>query len=106
MFKNLARIDAFRPHGVPEKTAPAYCNDNRPGRALAAASKRAGRLRPRCHWRAVGGRLECYWQIESADETSAEAPGLSCTRNMPWRRVDRLLRFATPGKLPIRVATA
>jgi hypothetical protein len=105
MFKSLARIDAFRPHGVP-RTAPAYCNDNQLGRRLAAASKRAERLRPRCHWRAIGGRLECYWEIERADETPAEAPGPSCTRNVPWRRADRLLGLAMLGKPPIRVAVA
>ena len=105
MFKNLARIDAFRPHGVPH-TAPAYCNDNRPGRRLAAASKRAERLRPRCHWRAIGGRLECFWEIERADETPAEAPGPSCTRNVPWRLADRMLGLAMLGKPPIQVAMA
>jgi hypothetical protein len=102
MFKNRARIDAFRPHAVPQKKAPAYGNDNRPGHDL-AASKRAERPRLACHWGAAGGRLECHWQTES-DETTADVPGLSSTKNMPWRLVDGLLGLAMRGKPAVRVA--
>jgi hypothetical protein len=101
MFKNPARIDAFRPHVTPKLAAPAYCNDNRPGR-LAAAAQRAGQQRLTCHWRAAGGRLECHWQAEPADE--AEAPGPSCTRNGPQRRAARRVGFAMRGKAATRVA--
>jgi hypothetical protein len=80
MIKNLARINAFRLHVLPE-TAPAYCNDNRPRRRSAAVAKPAGRQRSPSHWATVSGRLECHWQIEAADESSAKAPGLSWTRN-------------------------
>ena len=54
-------------------TAPACCNDNHPSRRLAAAAIPAGRQRLTSHWRESGGRLECHWQIEPADETSAAA---------------------------------
>jgi hypothetical protein len=52
MFKNLARIDACRSHAAPNLAAPAYCNDNRPARRLAAAAQRAGQQRLVCHWQA------------------------------------------------------
>jgi hypothetical protein len=104
MFKNLARIDAFRSHAVPNSAAPAYCNDNRPGRRLAAAAQRAGQQRLTCHWRAAGGRLECHWQAEPADDTAAEAPGPSCTRNRPRRLAAGLSGFATRGQAATRVA--
>jgi hypothetical protein len=105
MIKNLARIDAFRPHVVPE-TAPAYRNDNRPGRRLAAAAKSAGRQRLTSHWRTVSGRLECHWQIEPADETSAEAPGPSWMKNMRWLLVGGRLAFARLRAPALRVAAA
>jgi hypothetical protein len=102
MFKNLARIDAFRSHVVPDSMAPVYCNDNRPGRRPAAASKPAGQQRLTCHWRTAGGRLECYWQTEPADD--AEAPGPSWTRNRPWRLAEGLFGFAMRGEPAVGVA--
>jgi hypothetical protein len=106
MTRNLARIDAFRLHVLPD-TAPAYCNDNRPRRRLAAAAKPAAeRQRLTSHWRECGGRLECHWQIEPADETSAEAPGLSWTRNKRRRCVDGRLGFAGLRRPAIRSAVA
>jgi hypothetical protein len=74
MIKNLAGIDAFRLRLVPD-AVPVCCNDNRPGRRLAAAATPVGRQRLTSHWGRACGRLECYWQIEPADAASAEAPG-------------------------------
>lgn len=88
MFKGLAELGAGRRHRVPQ-AAPSHCNDNRPDRRLAALSKRARPHGLTCHWHvgAAGGRLECHWQIEPADETSTEAPGQRCTtRQMLGRR--------------------
>jgi hypothetical protein len=107
MFKSLAELGAGRRHVVPE-AAPSRCNDNRPDRRPAAALQRA---RPRgltCHWQAAasGGRLECHWQIEPADETPAEAPEQSsATRQMQGLLENGLLGFAARGKPAIRVAT-
>jgi hypothetical protein len=75
MFIKLAKIDAGRAHVAP---APAFAhqNDNRPDRCREIMHLvRLQRLA--CHWRpaATDGRLECYWQIEAADET--ETPGRS-----------------------------
>jgi len=106
MIKNLARIDAFRLHVRPE-TAPAYCNDNRPRRHLAAAAKpAAGRQRLTSHWHKSGGRLECRWEIELADESSAEESGPSCTRKMPRRLVGGRPGFARLRAPAVRVAAA
>jgi hypothetical protein len=105
MIKNLARIDAFHLRAVPE-TAPAYCNDNRPRRRLAAAAKPAAGRRLASHWRTACGRLECYWQIEPADEILAEAPGPSCTGSMRCRLVVGRLGFAKLCAPAIRIAAA
>ena len=83
MFKNLAKLGAGRRDMVP-RAVLSHCNDNRPGRHLRAAMKPARPQRLACHWRAaVGGGLECHWQIESPDETS---PGQSCTTRIGRRR--------------------
>jgi hypothetical protein len=107
MFKNLAELGAVRRHVVPE-AAPSYCNDNRPDRRPAAVSQRVRPHGLTCHWRAaaVGGRLECHWQIEPqdlpmADEASAEAPGPSCTMG----KMQGLPGFALCGGPAIRIAT-
>jgi hypothetical protein len=78
MFRNRARIEAFRPHAVPQ-VAPVHCNNKWPDRRPAAAGKQAGRQRLACHWRvaAAGGRLECWWEIERPDAAPAEPPGPS-----------------------------
>jgi hypothetical protein len=97
MFKNLARLDAFRrklghdpekwgpvfgkdhaPTIAPVRT-PAHSNDNRPTRRLASAAPR----RLVCRWRvdAGTGRPECRWLIESVDEPAAEVP----IRRSAWR---------------------
>jgi hypothetical protein len=101
MFKSLAKLGASRRHMVPE-AAPAHCNDTRPDRRLAAASKRARPRRLTCHWRAAaaGGRLECHWQIAPPDEAPAEAPGQSCTT----RRMQGLLGTDWRGQPSIRAA--
>jgi hypothetical protein len=101
MFKSLAELGAGRRHMVPEGT-PAHCNDNRPDRRPAAVLKRARPQGLACHWRAaaVGGGLECHWQADPADETSAEAPGQSCTTT----QMQGLLGLALRGKPAIRVA--
>jgi hypothetical protein len=88
MFKSLAELGAGRRYMVPE-AAPVHCNDNRPDRRPAAVLKRA---RPQ--------GLACHWQTEPADETSAEAPGQSCTT----RQMQGLLGLALRGKPVIRVA--
>jgi hypothetical protein len=106
MFRNLAKIDAGRRHMVPE-AALVHCNDNRPDRRPAAVSQRARAPRLACHWRAAasGGGLECHWQIETADETPAEAPEQSsATRRMQAPIESGLLGFAVRGKPAIRVA--
>jgi hypothetical protein len=106
MTKKLPRIDAFRLHVLPE-TAPAYCNDNRPRRRLAAAAKpAAGRQLLTSHWRECGGRLEYHWQIGPADESSAEVPGLGWTKNKRRRCVDGRLGFAGLRKPAIGFAVA
>jgi hypothetical protein len=70
MFNKIAKLDAGRRRAVP---APVHHNDNRPDRRLAAVSPRP--VRPTCRWRAgADGRLECHWQIEPSDQTSAEVP--------------------------------
>jgi hypothetical protein len=106
MFKTLAQLGAGRRYMVPE-AAPTYCIYNHPDRRLAAASRRARPQGLTCHWRAAaaGGRVECNWQIEPADETSAEAPGPSCaTRQMHGLLVRGLLGFAWRGRPAIRAA--
>jgi hypothetical protein len=105
MTKNLARIDAFRRRVRPE-TAPAHRNDNRPSRHFAAVAKPVAGGRLTSHWRTVGGRLECYWQIESAEETSAEAPGPSCMESMRWRLVGGRPGFAGPRAPAVRITAA
>ena len=74
MFNKLARIDAGRQ--ILPALAPSHHNDNRPENRR-VASPRPQRLA--CHWRpdATSGRLECFWQLEPADEVAAEAPGPS-----------------------------
>jgi hypothetical protein len=98
MFKGLAKIGAGRRHMVPQ-AAPAHYNRNRPERHLAAALRHA-RPQLTCHWgaAAAGGRLECHWQIEPADEAAFETPGQRCTtKQMPG-----LLGTALRGKPSIR----
>jgi hypothetical protein len=103
MFNNLAEIGVARRHVVPD-AVPVHCNDNRPDRRPAAVSKRARPQGLTCHWRAAasGGGLECYWQVEPADEASAEPAGPSCTteqmRGPPG--------FGLRGQPAIRAATA
>jgi hypothetical protein len=77
MFNRLARMDAGRP--VLPALAPAHHNDNRPENHRVAGLRPARPQRLACHWRpdATSGRLECFWQLEPADEVSAEAPGPS-----------------------------
>ena len=103
MFKELAKLGAGRRHVVPEAVAT-QSNDNRSDRVLAAASKRARPQGLTCHWRAAaaGGRLECHWQVEPADEAPAEAPGQSCTTI----QMQRLLGTAWRGQSPIRAAVS
>jgi hypothetical protein len=101
MFKGLAELGAGRRHMVPE-AAPLHCNDNRSDRRPAAALRQARLQGLTCHWRAAaaGGRLECHWQIEPADEASAEAPRPSCmTESM-----QELLGFAVQGRPALRIA--
>jgi hypothetical protein len=77
MFNKLARIDAGRQ--ILPTPARLHHNDNRPDAHRAAAPRSARPQRLACHWRreATNGRLECFWQLEPADEVSAEAPGPS-----------------------------
>ena len=77
MFSKLARIDAGRQF-LPAP-APAHHNDNRPEGRRVAGPRLARPQRLACHWRpdATSGRLECFWQLEPADEVSAEASGPS-----------------------------
>jgi hypothetical protein len=109
MFKSLAELGAGRRHMLPE-AAPFHCSDNRPDRRPAAVLQRARPQGLTCHWQAAasGGRLECHWQIEPADETPAEAPEQSSatrqTRQMQGLLESRLLGFAVHGKPAIQVA--
>jgi hypothetical protein len=76
MFARLARLAGDRcRHGAP--VTPAHSNNNRPDRRFTSAPQRARRQVLVCRWRpgATTGRLECRWQIEPVDETSAEEPG-------------------------------
>jgi len=54
--------------------APAHSNDN--AKVVGAAGiRRRGRRILACHWRpTTSGRLECCWQVERANNTSAEEP--------------------------------
>ena len=102
MFKVLAELGVGRRHMVPQ-AAPARCNDNRPERRLAAALKHA-RPQLTCHWgaAAAGGRLECHWEIEPADETTAETPGPRCTTPAGAARHSFAWHAANPGCTAVR----
>jgi hypothetical protein len=73
MFAKLATLagDHSR-HGA--RVSLTHSNDHRPDRCLAVTPQRARRRVLVCQWRAEArtGRLECRWQIEPVEETSAE----------------------------------
>ena len=89
MFNKLAIVDAGRVHAVPALSSVPH-NDNRPDGRASGNLGRSQRLV--CHWRAgaTGGHLECYWQIEPADETEAAA------RSFMIGTVARAVRRAVP----------
>jgi hypothetical protein len=74
MFQKNA---TFRGMGARRASGPVvltYANDNR---INAGAPVAPFRNRPVlvCHWRPTeGGKLECYWEIESAGRSAAEEP--------------------------------
>jgi len=72
MFK---RIAIFRDTGARRasgRAALAHANDNR---ASARGAVAFGQPILTCRWRAgAGGKLECYWKIETAGAGAAEEP--------------------------------
>jgi hypothetical protein len=105
MFSKLARIDAGR--RISPAAAHLHHNDNRPDGRGAARLRSARPRRLACHWRpdATSGRLECFWQLEPAEEVSAEAPGPSfvttgftITTALPALAGDAVTRRWTDGR--------
>jgi hypothetical protein len=73
MFQKNAtfRVDARRASGP---VAVTHANDNRINAGGPVASFRNRPILV-CHWRPTeGGKLECYWEIESAGRSAAEEP--------------------------------
>jgi hypothetical protein len=63
---------------APHSQAP-HCNDNLPGFRSPASRRRRQKPVLICHWVSIAGRLECRWQAEAGDATSAE--GVDQRRN-------------------------
>jgi hypothetical protein len=75
MFSNFAKFRAASTaQAAARPFAPTHSNDN--AKIVRAAGVHR-RRRPilACHWRpTASGRLECCWEVERANNTSAEEP--------------------------------
>jgi hypothetical protein len=76
MFSNFVK---FRAAGAAQAASrpfvPAHSNDNAKIVRAATGVHRRGRPILACHWRpTTSGRLECCWEVERANNPSAEEP--------------------------------
>jgi hypothetical protein len=72
MFQKIATFWDTGARCASRPAALAHANDNRINARGAVAS---GRPILTCHWRsAAGGKLECYWEIETVAAGAAEEP--------------------------------
>ena len=80
MFSNISKFRAVSAvHAAPRLIAPAHSNDNTKIVHAAVAPHRGGRPILACHWRpTTGGRLECRWEVERAQEALAEEADQRC----------------------------
>jgi hypothetical protein len=93
MFARIAKSrDVGRRQKLLAMVAPAFANDNPFDRRLGGAMRRPRRQALLCRWRAspVTGKLECHWEIASADAGAAEEPE-------PRRAVPPSLATAAPS---------
>jgi hypothetical protein len=90
MFSNLAKFRAASAvRAAPRLVVPAHSNDNTKIVHAAVGPHRRGRPILACHWRpTAGGRLECRWQAERAQEASAKEAD------------QRVIAFSRPSGFP------
>jgi hypothetical protein len=73
MFAKIAKFPVASVLLVARRSAGLPSNDNTKHTAVALHRRRRPILA--CHWRSIiGGGLECYWDVEPANEAAAEEP--------------------------------
>jgi hypothetical protein len=76
MFSNFVKFRAASAAQAASRPfVRAHSNDNAKIVRVATGLRRRGRPILACHWRpTTSGRLECCWEVERANNTSAEEP--------------------------------
>jgi hypothetical protein len=76
MFANIAKFRAASvARAASGPVAFAHANDNAKIVHGAVGLHRRGRPTLACHWRPmIGGGLECYWDVETAEGTGTDEP--------------------------------
>jgi hypothetical protein len=73
MFQKITTFQVMGARRASGPVALTHSNDNRINARGAVAPFRTLRPIVACHWRpAAGGRLECYWEIETAGGSAAK----------------------------------